>query len=215
MLLRLLFTLLVLLAAGNFLYGQDYIVTWENDTLPCRLVQHPEKDRLKPAAKYKNGYLRLAVLFPNDSLRIYHPGEIKSYYRARHGRGLLCDGIFHAVKAYNQPGILTNAEGQKDGHEWYFMLLEETGIYASLYKIMILNKRLQTFYYVVRHPVAGNPEGYLLLRKKDIITVLAEPGISVPMTRFIRNNKNFRSFVREYNRLKSIATRELDLQGKK
>ncbi len=152
---------LLLLMAENC-PAQDYIITWNNDTLYCELPANPSKAGFRPRADNKNGYFKLAAIFPNDSARVFKPGEIKGYYRAKHGKQLLCDGMFYSVQSVRPNRPLTDGDSKKGGGDWYFMLAEEVGEYASMYKVMELNKRLNSYYYAVKHDGGKKPEGVLI-----------------------------------------------------
>jgi hypothetical protein len=195
---------LLLLVAGNC-PAQDYIITWNNDTLYCELPANPSKAGFRPRLDNKNGYFKLAAIFPNDSVRVFKPGEIKGYYRAKHGRGLLCDGMFYSVQSVRPNRPLTDADGKKSGGDWYFMLADEVGEYASMYKVMELNKRLNSYYYVIKHGGSKKPEGVFMGTKKHITAILAEKDIEEPMTGFIKKNRLFGKMINEYNRLKKEA----------
>ena len=195
---------LLLLIGGNCL-AQDYIITWNNDTLYCELPANPSKKGFRPRADNKNGYFKLVAIFPNDSVRVFKPGEIMGYYRAKHGKQLLCDGMFYSVQAVRTNRPLTDADGKKSPGDWYFMLAEKVGEYASMYKVMELNKRLNSYYYVVKHTGNKKPEGVFMGTKKQLTAILAEKDIEEGMTDFIKKNRLFGKMINEYNRLKKEA----------
>ena len=111
--------------------AQDYIVTWNNDTITCIMPPKPAKDGLKPSHKYENGYEKFAAIFSADSIRIIDAGQVKSYSREKHGKGLLCNGIFDAKKI---AGNTRKEIGElKKNEKWVFMQRVSTGPYAKLY----------------------------------------------------------------------------------
>jgi hypothetical protein len=184
--------------------AQDYIVTWSNDTLKTTFPTNPAKERLKPAYKFKNGYLYLPAVFNNDSLRVYRAGEIKAYYREKHGKNLLCDGHFESVKA----AVGTRPQRTEEGKlatNWYFMVPVEKGKYASLYKILIWGRRINTYYYVVKHTGETEPLGVFAMTQKQYQRLLTVPGAEEEMRSYIKTNKRFSKMVVEYNRLMETA----------
>lgn len=187
--------------------AQDYIITWNNDTIASELPANPQKAGFRPKAEHNNGYLKLAAIFSNDSVRVINPGEIKGYYRAKHGRRLLCDGNFHSVKMVEPNKLHIDADGRQEEPVWYFMIAEETGAYASMYKVMVMNKRLNTWYYMVKHNNNKEPEGVYMSTRKKITEYLAEKDIEEEMTEFIKKNKSYRKMIQEYNRLKKAAAK--------
>jgi hypothetical protein len=201
---KLITAILLLLTAGNC-PGQDYIITWNNDTLYCELPTSPKEAGFRPKSDYTNGYYKLAAIFPNDSVRVFNPGEIKGYYRAKHGKQLLCDGMFYSVQVVHPNRPLTDPDRKENNVIWYFMLAEEVGKYASMYKVMVSNNGLKTSYYAVKHTGSNEPQGVFMGPKKQLIATLAEKDIKEAMTDFIKKNRRFRKMINEYNRLKKEA----------
>jgi hypothetical protein len=78
---KLLFLTLTLIFVCTLAKAQDYIVTWNNDTIPCRMPPKPSKEGLKQSYKYENGYDKFVAIFSADSLRVIESGQIKSYKR--------------------------------------------------------------------------------------------------------------------------------------
>lgn len=117
--------------------SQDYVVTWKDDTLHCRLPEKPGKEGIRPAMKYENGHIRFLAIFPNDSIRVLEAGQVKGYYRQKHGRYLLCDGVFEAKK-FAWPRRDTN---------WYFMSRVAEGKFATLYRIYLKTSKQPVLYY--------------------------------------------------------------------
>jgi hypothetical protein len=190
--------------------SQDFVVTWNNDTLPCVLPGNPAKEGLKPAGNYKNGYQKIAAVFSADSLRILDPGQIKSYYRKEHGKGLLCNGHFESIKVPDGNGMHTGAEG-KQSFTWLFLLREQKGKYASLYKCMRWGKRLYTYYYIVKNQ--GDLKGTALYvsGRKRFEKILADEDVKDEMIQAIKKIKNYSLLLAEYNRLKEIAENNTEL----
>ncbi len=185
-------------------FTQNYIVNWQNDTIKALLPFNPVKEQgLKPGWKYKNGFLLLSVLFTNDSLRIIKPGEIKSYYREKHGKWLLCDGYFESIQVIDGGPNKTDTEGRREVN-WYFMQPVYKGKFASLYKILTIGKRMQTLFYLVKHTNKNNNEGVSVVTRKNFINHLQLPNNNEVMERFIKKNKRYSKFVSEYNRLMEL-----------
>jgi len=126
-----------LLLLAKITFCQDYIVTWNNDTIHCTLPARPGKEGVRPSLKYENGHIRTLAIFPNDSIRVLEAGQVKGYYREKHGKYLLCNGHFEAKKKLWQ-GTDTN---------WYFMSRVEAGEYASLYMMYLRISRSPVRYY--------------------------------------------------------------------
>jgi hypothetical protein len=188
--------------------AQDYIITWNDDTLRCELPSNPADAGFRPRANHKNGYLRVAAIFPNDSVRVIDAGEIKGYYRAKHGKSLLCDGQFYSIETKETARTVTDADGKKNPHTWYFMVVDEPGKYASLCKILVYGKRLQTCYYIVKHEDGKGTEGAPASTRKQVAEYLAEKDIAEGLTAFIKENKSYSKMVKEYNRLKEAAEKK-------
>jgi hypothetical protein len=184
--------------------SQDYIVTWNNDTLYCELPGKPGKKGLKPAGNYKNGYMRIAAIFAGDSVRAFEPGQIRGYFRKEHGNDLLCDGNFESVKIPEGDGFRT-LTGPAPAFNWSFLLVEKKGKYASLYKMLRRGKRIYTYYYVVKHHGEHKDRGLYLGSRNRQRKVLVEDDISAEMLKAIKTTKKYTDIVDEYNRLKESA----------
>jgi hypothetical protein len=197
----------VVLMCGFPALSQDYLVNWQNDTLSVTLPANPAKEDFKPGWKYRSGYELIAVIFANDSIRAINAGEIKAYYRQKHGKGLLCDGSFESIKVEEGTGKRTNAEG-KVAYSWYFMQPVHKGRYASLYKILVGGKRVYTYYYIVIHKEGNRVNGQLMLNRSDARKLLTIQAHEEAMTHFIRKNKRFSKIVIEYNRLMAISSKQ-------
>lgn len=203
-----LLTLYLLVSISSL--AQDYIVSWQSDTIKALLPSNPAKEQgLRPGWKYKNGFFLLSVLFKNDSLRVIKPGEIKGYYREKHGKGFLCNGYFESIQVIEGGENKTNTEGKNEA-DWYFMQPVYIGKFASLYKRMRINKRQSTLFYLVKHTSKNNRKGLFVVTRKNFIDHLQVPGNNEAMERFIKKNKLYDKFVMEYNRLM-----ELDIELKK
>jgi hypothetical protein len=184
--------------------SQDYIVTWQKDTIKTQFPANPAREKLKPRYKFKNGYLYLPAVLSKDSLRVYHAGEIKAYYREKHGKNLLCDGYFESIKTAIGSRPQTTTEG-KLATQWYFMVPVEKGKYASLYKVLIWGRRLNTYYYVVKHTDETEPLGVFAMTRKQYQRLLEVAGAEEQMCQYIKANKRFSKMVAEYNRLMEAA----------
>ncbi len=203
-----LLTTVLLLFSINRSAAQDYIITWDDDTLFCRLPAKPVKEGFRPRGHHKNGYARIVAVFPNDSIRVFKPGEIKGYYREKHGQSLLCDGRFHSVKVKARNSLVTDAEGKKTmDPAWHFMVLEEEGTYASMYKLLVIDRGVRAWYYIIKHTGEKEPEGLMMTTKRVITEHLAEKDIADEMAGFIKKNRSYRKMMKEYNRLKHAAVK--------
>lgn len=197
----LLITVLLAMPANT----QDYIITWENDTIYCELPGKPGKKGLRPAGNYTNGYKRIAAIFAGDSLRVMEPGQVRGYFRKEHGDGLLCDGNFESVKIPEGNGFRT-LTGSEPDFKWSFMLLESKGKYASLYKLLVRTKRVNTYYFVVKHQGEFKDKGFYLTTRKRLRKVLVEEDIREEMLLAISKTGRYPVLVDEYNRLKEAAS---------
>lgn len=179
-------------------FGQDYIISWKGDTLQCRLVQDPKKERLKPVYKFRNGHLRMAVVFPNDSIRTYDAGQIRGYYRKTHGKSFLCDGHFESVRY----------RWNNRDSTWYFMNRLFKGTHAGLYRVWLRTSDRQSADYYLYLPHAPGSqkffyiEGFSTLRK-----MLSEPEVAAQMKPYFSSRKvrHYENIVRQYDRLKTEA----------
>ncbi|MCX6317348.1 MAG: hypothetical protein NTW29_08655 [Bacteroidetes bacterium] len=186
------------------LRAQDYIITLNNDTLPCRMVQDPRKTGLRPAGNYRDGYSRIAVLFPGDSLRVFDPGQIRGYYRNTHGKGLLCDGHFESLKLQEATSELVT-EAEKKTFSQAFLFREKNGEYAAMYKLLRWGRRLNTYYYVVKKEGGDTLTARLLTGRKSLRAIFCDEDIKSEMEAVIRKTKRFGDMVDAYNRLKANA----------
>lgn len=182
----------------TIVFSQDYVVTWNNDTISCILPAKPGKEGVKPSFKYENGHIRTLAIFPNDSLRVLEAGQVKGYYRQKHGSYLLCDGHFEAKKM-RWPNKDTN---------WYFMSRVEEGEYASLYMIYLKLSRSPVRYYFLIKKDDPDPLFTTYLRSwKHIQELLNDDDIKEGMQNFFsaRGKKQYIKAVKEYNRLKRLS----------
>jgi hypothetical protein len=193
------------------IYAQtDYVITWQNDTIPCRLPDKRGKEGIRPAWKYTNGHSKLVVIFSNDSVRIIGAGEVKGYYRAKHGQSLLCNGNFESVQLHSGEPSLTEADGKSE-KKWVFLNRVVSGKYASLYIIYYkIRGRVSPAYYVVKHTEKGSPVYMPILNWKLSVKLLAdeETGEKLHQFRFTKATRKYRELVEEYNRLKENASFE-------
>lgn len=188
---------------------QDHIITWKNDTIPCKLTPDPRKAGLKPAGNYRNGYFRIAALYPNDSLRVYDAGQIKGYYRKEHGKGLLCDGHFDALQLAEAAGNLVT-EAERRSFAWAFLLRVQHGRFASLYKLMKWGRRLNTYFYIVKRGKGNAGTAQLITGNKRIRSLLFEDDIREEMVKAAGKTKNMDSLVAIYNRVREKAAKQAE-----
>lgn len=91
---RLLNLLLFCILISDCLHGQDTfpdkIITLSGDTIQAFIPADPRKEtsfRKKVIGLVDDyGFSRLIAVFPNDSIRVYDPPDIKGYYRATPGK---------------------------------------------------------------------------------------------------------------------------------
>lgn len=200
---------LIIATASVPLAAQDYIVTWKNDTLSCVFPDKPGKEGFRPAFKFENGHVRVLTYFPNDSVRAIEAGEIRSYSRSKHGTGLLCNGVFDAKKIDNRDRAMVDPYRLRDERPWYFMRRVEEGPFATLYILYTYSGRRISFsYYLCRSD--DDPDMAISLRgRKHTVRLLSEDehAGSLVNFKFKNSQKGYIQIVREYNRLKTAATR--------
>lgn len=187
--------------------AQDYIVTWNNDTIKCTMPPKPAKEGLKPSYKFENGYEKFAAIFSADSLRIIEAGQVKTYKREKHGKRLLCNGVFDAKKI---AGTSRKQIGESDkDKKWVFMQRVSTGPYAKLY---IQYSRafdgciISNYYF----SFAGDDPNYVVYAdsKKNAIKLLMQDADVAPKLekfKYRKSSKGYTDIVEEYNRLKKEA----------
>lgn len=180
-------------------FAQDYIITWQNDTVYCRLPENPRKEGIRPAGKYHNGHIRFAAFFGEDSLRILEPKQVKGYFREKHGKKLLCDGHFDARKAI-YPGRDTS---------WYYMSRTVQGEYASLYTAYFFAGSRPVRYFFIQKHHAGAVPYYAVYATthKMIRELLADKDIETEMRSFLtgKRKRKLADAIKEYNRLKAAV----------
>jgi len=175
--------------------AQDYIITWSGDTLSCVLPGKPGKEGIRPAAKYHNGHIRVVAFFPNDSVRVLEAGQVKGYFRSRHGKSLLCDGHFEAKKIYRKGRDTV----------WYFMNRVVEGKFASLYVVYLrADRRIYRYYYLRKLTDRLSFFESNIATYKQLRRMLTEDDIREGMQLFFsgKRKNRFIGAVREYNRLK-------------
>lgn len=201
------------LAIGSIAQTQDFIITWQNDTIVCKLPGDIKKAGLKPVWKYDNGYEKVVTFFENDSVRIIKAGEIKGYSRKEHGKGLLCDGIFEAkqiVYAGQGKRTLVEEKGPAKNLDWNFLSRIVEGKYATLYiKYDSDGTCIFSSYYLDRHGIEGENIVIPFFNKKKMIEMLSDADIASEMKAFKykKSNKGFAEIVNEYNRLKEATAK--------
>lgn len=184
--------------------AQDYVVTWDADTLQCIFPDKPRKEGVKPGSKYENGHIRLLAHFENDSIRVIEAGDIKGYFRKKHGKSLLCDGFFESVELTEQEQRYIYS-GRNDGKRWYFLNRIFPGKYASLY-VMYISRTSgpPSSFYFVKKMDHENTKPVLVRSWKQVFDHLHDPVISADFKaeNYKGKQKEYLHIVKEYNRLK-------------
>lgn len=83
--------LLLTLTAGA--QPEDYVITLQGDTVPCRLIPHPRAEKIRMRrSEGPIGFLYIVAEFGGDSVRIIRPGQIRGFFKKqmhrRMGNGL-------------------------------------------------------------------------------------------------------------------------------
>jgi hypothetical protein len=190
----------LLLGLSQYGDAQDYVITWDNDTVACTFPAKPGKEGLRPARKYENGYLRVPAIFAGDSIRVLRAGEVKGYFRKAHGKYLLCNGFFESRKIVPGAGVYENEQD----NQWYFMNRVLEGKYASLYMIYLPGRHSpQPVYLVAKHTDPDPLTAFTIWNTKSARRLLAEPDIKKAMEQYLSvKRRKFTEMVLEYNRLK-------------
>jgi len=194
--------------------GQDYIINWNNDTIACQLPGDPKKIGLKPVWKYDDGHERIIAISESDSLSIINAGDIKGYHRQKHGKGLLCDGVFEAKQIlFSNQNSRTTVEGKNAANnpQWYFFSRIVQGKYATLYiKYNTHGSCTYSSYYINRHGIEAPNTVLPFYNKKKMLELLSDGDIAGEMKefKFRKSNKGFSEIVTEYNRLKEAADKK-------
>jgi hypothetical protein len=191
---------------------EDKIITWGGDTLRVTMPGEPWKDGLRPSSKYDNGYLRTVTVFANDSVRVIEAGEVKGYYRQKHGKRFLCDGYFEARKVAPGPDLeminwWRNGTGRnKDmSNPWYFMSPVIKGKHASLYRIYRWCGECMHPLYLVSLP--GDEDSLRttpVWTRKEALKLLSDPDVVNEMNEYWNKAKKKKiwTIVEHYNKLK-------------
>lgn len=199
-------TVLAGLAAG----AQDYIITWQGDSIACRFPAKPRKEGFRPAGRYHNGHIRLAAVFPNDSVRIIEAGQVKGYYRAKHGKSLLCNGQFVSKRLVDQLGRKNVWWNFTDKAEPFFFVQKVIeGKHADLYTFYVQfgSDPPDQYYCITKHNDNDYGKAIVVDNRKKTVEFLSDPDIAEEMKKF-RYKKNWQAYqqvVEEYNRLKTEA----------
>jgi hypothetical protein len=191
-----------------FVSSQDYIITWKGDSLQCYMPDRPWKEGFRPARKYDNGHLRIPVVFQNDSTRVIEAGDVKAYSRTKHGRGLLCNGVFESKQLLDEKGKKSTGwhwGGEEDS--WYFLQKLEEGPYANLYITYLRcpSGGNDAFYCIVKHKDGPPDKAFVMVNRKRMVQFLSDPDVETDMKKFRykKNRHAYGKIVREYNRLKT------------
>lgn len=190
--------------------SQDYVITWKGDSLECQMPGKPWKDGFRPQRKYDNGHLRVPVVFQNDSTRVIEAGDVKGYSRTKHGRGLLCNGIFESKQLLDEKGrksALSHFGGEEG--DWYFLQRLEEGPYANLYIVYLRCSagRNDAFYCIIKHAEAQPEKAFVMYNRKRTVQFLSDLDVATGMRnfRYKKTRQAYGKIVREYNRLKTEA----------
>lgn len=193
--------------------AQDYIITWANDTINCTFPQKPGKIGFRPAGKYENGHVRVLTIFPGDSIRAIEAGDVKAYYRLKHGKELLCNGYFEAKKVKETDWQSNDAIPGNKGNAWYFMNQVVKGKYASLYMVYIWrgSKTPAPFYFVSKYNDPDSLQPAWLGTRKKLVEIFSDRDLKEAMQPVLdrKARKRYADIVREYNRLKEAAALKL------
>lgn len=189
--------------------AQDHVITWDADTLQCIFPDKPRKEGVRPGSKYENGHIRLLAHFENDSIRVIEAGDIKRYSRKKHGKSLLCDGVFESVEVTEQEQRYIYS-GRNDGKRWYFLNRIFSGKYASLY-VMYISRTSgpPSSFYFVRKMDHEKIKPVLLRNWKQVFDHLHDPVINADFKaeNYKGKQKNYLHIVKEYNRLKERVSK--------
>lgn len=201
--------LAAMLLSYSVVSSQDYIITWQGDTLECRMPGKPWKEGLRPARKYSNGHIRLPVFFANDSMRVIEAGTIKGYSRAKHGGSFLCNGVFESKQLVDDKGNESPSwHWDENKDSWYFLQKLEEGAYASLYILYIrCGSGTDVIYCIAKHAGHQPDKAAVMYSRKRTVAFLSDPDVAAGMKsfRYKKNRYAYREIVREYNRLKAEA----------
>jgi hypothetical protein len=200
-----------LMAAGE-VAAQDYIISWTGDTVNCRMLADPAREKLRPRYKYLNGHYRLAVVFNSDSLRVLEAGDVKAYYRKHHGKNFLCNGFFEAKKISTaaKTGLSGNLAADPN-YQWYFMRQVVKGDYASLHAVYTTRgSRASLSYYI---SMAGPDSLYskFFSTKRKALRYLAGKANKKEFVqlKYRRSMKGYIDIVNMYNQVMgSVGSRE-------
>lgn len=188
----------VFLFLRQFSFSQDYILNWQGDTIYCQFPDHPRKEGLKPVAKYLNGHIRVAAIFPRDSMRVLEAGQVKAYYREKHGKSFLCDGYFESVKYH----------WNKKDSIWYFMNLVYKGTHASLYRVWFRSTDRQPAWYFLQLPAAdGGRQFHYIDRFATLRKLLSDAAIEDDLRKQFtkKGQRHYSDMIRVYDQLKAAA----------
>jgi len=189
--------------------AQDHVITWDADTMQCIFPDKPRKEGVRPGSKYENGHIRLLAHFENDSIRVIEAGDIKGYFRKKHGKSLLCDGVFESVEVTEQEQRYIYS-GRNDGKRWYFLNRIFSGKYASLY-VMYISRTSgpPSSFYFVRKMDHEKIKPVLLRNWKQVFDHLHDPVINADFKaeNYKGKQKNYLHIVKEYNRLKERVSK--------
>lgn len=194
---------------------EDMIFTWDGDTINVTMPGQPWKDGVRPASKYDNGYIRTFTVFANDSVRVIEAGEIKGYYRKKHGKRYLCDGYFESRKI--KPGTYLSTinwgrsgtnSGKDADNPWYFMAPVVKGKHASLYRIYTwCGQCMHAMYFLGRPEDEDSLMTQPVWTRKEAIKLLSDPDVADAMNDYWENGKKKKigTIVEHYNTVKESA----------
>jgi hypothetical protein len=199
----------------NLLSAQDYIVTWTNDTIQCKMVNDPKKEKIPGAKKARFGYQTIFAWLPNNKLSSFTANDLKGYYRSKRGPKYYPWLPGNYVSHY-KPGIMGTEPGMKmrtsKDSVWAFLRRVVTGKYLHLYDFYEteMDGAIHEFYVVPANDTLHR--AYRIVRKSDLQKYFADAPLTLQRLkskRFRRKYKHMLALFMQYNYEKAGKINEL------
>ncbi len=186
-------------------WAQDKIITNNGDTLDCRISVKPWKEKIsirKYGMREQNGYAYAVAFFPNDSMRIIRPGEIKGFFVQQHKR-YLNGGYYESATFHSNTHVLFRGSIPNARPKTRFLRRIYSGNEISLYDFH--DEDIEG-YWVTYHVKKKGEESYTHIANKKQATQYFSDAPGLPDSVGFKKRpvyKTMLALVKAYEHLKS------------
>ncbi len=159
-------------------WAQDKIITNNGDTLDCRISVRPWKEKIsirRLGLREQNGYEYAVVFFPNDSIRIVRPGEVKGFFVKQHSK-YLSGGYYETDSFHINISVLFKGSIPKASPQTGFLRRIYAGNEISLYDFLDGDREDNWIAYLVKK--RGEEKYTHIANKKQAVQYFSDaPGL--------------------------------------